>query len=70
MTHGTPWKTVEAVSYTARCEQELKDLRKQYKGKLPDDVREEYIANVDKEKASEINTSLLEQIDEMFSSRI
>ena len=70
MTHGTPWKTVEAANYAAKCEQELKDLRKQYKGKLPDDVREEYIANVDKEKASEINTSLLEQIDEMFTSQI
>ena len=70
MTHGTPWKTLDATNYTAKCEQELKDLRKQYKGKLPGEVREEYIAGVDKEKASEVNTSLLEQIDEMFTSRI
>ena len=68
MTHGTPWKTVEAMEYTAKCESELKALRKQYNGKLPDEVREEYIANVDKEKASEVNADLLNQIDEIFTS--
>ena len=70
MTHGTPWKTLEAVKYTSEYEQGLKDLRKQYKGKLPDEVKEEYIASIDKEKASAVNTSLLEQIDEMFTSKI
>ncbi|MBO4856229.1 MAG: alpha/beta fold hydrolase [Bacilli bacterium] len=68
MTHGTPWKTLDAVTYTAKCENELKELRKQYKNKLPDDVREEYIASVDKEKASEVNADLLNQIDEIFTS--
>ena len=68
MTHGAPWKTLEAVNITAEYEQGLKDLRKEYKGKLPKEVREEYLASIDKEKASEVNTDLLNQIDEMFTS--
>ena len=71
MTHGAPWKTLEAVQYTAKCEQELKDLSNswpKYNGPFPNKIREEYIASVDKEKASEVNTDLLEQIDEMFTS--
>ena len=68
--HGTPWKTLEAETYTGECEKALKDLRKQYKNKLPDDVREEYIASVDKEKSSVINTELLNLIDETFTSKI
>ena len=74
MTHGTPWKTLEAVEYTAECEQIIKEMRKKwprYNGPFPSYIRDGYIADyVDKEKASEVNTSLLEQIDEMFTSQI
>lgn len=66
--HGAPWKTVEAETYTGECEKALKALRKQYKNKLPNDVREQFLASVDKEKASALNTDLLNQIDEIFTS--
>ena len=68
--HGAPWKTVEAETYTGECEKGLKELRKQYKNKLPEDVRKAYLANVDKEKASKINADLLKQIDELLTSSI
>lgn len=68
--HGTPWKTLEAETYTGECEKALKELRKQYKGKLPDDIREEYIASVDKDKSSAVNTELLNLIDEVFTSKL
>ena len=70
MHHGTPWKTLDAETYTIECEKALKDLRKEYKNKLPDEVREQYIASVDKDKSSEVNVDLLKQIDKVFSSKI
>lgn len=68
--HGTPWKTLEAETYTGECEKALKELRKQYKGKLPDDIREEYIVSVNKDKSSVVNTELLNLIDEVFTSKL
>ena len=65
--HGTPWKTLEAETLTGEYEKGLSDLRKQYKGKLPDDKKEEYIASIDKEKSSAVNTELLEKIDKIFN---
>ena len=68
--HGTPWKTLVAETLTGEYEKGLTELRKQYKDKLPDEVREEYIASIDKDKSSAVNTELLNQIDEIFTSRI
>lgn len=70
VTHGAPWKTVDAMEYTSEVEKGLADLRKKYKGKLPDDVREEYLSSFDKERTSVVNTDLLNQIDTIFTSYI
>lgn len=68
MFHGTPWKTMTAVNYMVQIESDLKDLKKQYKNNIPTDVYNEFIASIDKEKSSEVNTELLGQIDMMFTS--
>ena len=68
MTHGAPWKTLRAVQYTSQYENGLKELRKQYKGNLPEQIRKTYIENIDKEKASEVNADLLNLIDTIFTS--
>ena len=70
MSHGAPWKTLDAVSYMASVEKDLKALSKQYGGKIPDDVHEAYLTTVDKEKSSVVNTQLLDSIDQFFQSNI
>lgn len=70
MFHGSPWKTLDAAIYTQQVEKELKDLKEQYNGHLPDDVHDTYLAAVDKEKSSALNTELLEQIETIFASAI
>ena len=70
MTHGAPWKTRAAVTYMGSVENELEKLKKQYGGTIPNDVHEAYLATVDKEKSSELNTQLLDTIDQIFTSKI
>ena len=70
VTHGAPWKTIDAMEYTGEVEKGLANLRKQYKGNLPDEVREEYLSSFDKERTSVVNADLLNQIDEIFTSHI
>lgn len=66
--HGTPWKTLEAETLTGEYEKGLSDLRKEHKGKLPDEIKEQYIASIDLDKSSAVNTELLEKIDTVFDS--
>lgn len=68
--HGAPWKTVEAETYTGKCEKELKELREKYHNNLPDVIREQYIAKVDKNKSSAVNEEVLSRIDTIFTNAI
>ena len=70
MYHGSPWKTIEAVEYVKQCEKEIAEVRRQHKGDDKEEAVEQYFLTVDKEKASELNTDLLNQIDNLFTSQI
>ena len=64
--HSSPWKTLAAQKYLEGLEYELTKLQEKYGKKLPDDVAAEFLATVDKEKSSEVNADLLDQIEDMF----
>ena len=67
MKHTGPWKTNAAHRYLdEEVQPELDKLHKQYGKELPKEVLDEFIAGIDKEKASEVNTDLMDQIEEMF----
>ena len=68
MTHGAPWKTLAAVKYMAGVEADLKNLRKEYKNKLPEEVREQYLQTVDKDKSSDVNLPFLNLLNEKLTS--
>ena len=69
MNHSSPWKTLEAETYTRALDKELGELRKQYHGNIPDDIHQQFLDAVDKEKSSALNTELLGQIENIFISK-
>lgn len=68
--HSSPWNTNEAVNYYEDIlEPGFDALHEQYGEEIPEDVLNEYLSTIDKEKASELNTDLLEKIESTFASK-
>ena len=70
MYHVSPWKTINAAEYIKQCEKDIAEIRNNNKGDIAQSLVEQYLATVDKEKASALNTDLLEQIDNLFINQI
>ena len=70
MKHSSPWKTLEAETYMRDMEKELDELKDQYHGNIPQDIHQQFLDSIDKEKSSALNTELLEQIENIFVSKI
>ncbi len=64
--HSAPWKSIAAQGYMEELEKELNNLHKKYGKNIPDEVLQEFYSSIDKEKSSELNIALLDQIEEMF----
>ncbi len=67
--HVGPWKTNESNHYIDDVLMaHMDDLHKQYPDGIPEDVYNEYIDSIDKEKSSAINTDLFDQIFTIFEN--
>ena len=65
--HLCPWKSNEALNYFENgIIEEFDELEAKYKGNVPEDVYHSFIDKIDKEKSSEVNTALLDQIEQVF----
>lgn len=65
--HNGPWKTLESQIYTDEVlEPELLKLHDQYGEIIPEDVYNNFLASVDKEKSSELNYELLDSVNNIF----
>ncbi len=65
--HSSPWKSKEAHDYYASyIEPGLEDLHKQYGKTIPEDKLGAFVATIDKEKSSELNLSLMNDINSYF----
>ena len=66
--HSGPWRSKEALDYLDEISKELDNLKKQYKDNIPEDVKQEFLSKVDKEKSSAMNLDLMNQINDLFLS--
>lgn len=70
-THYSPWRSKQAFEYEASVVNlELNKLHNQYGDNIPENVFDEFLSSIDKEKLNEINTSLMEQINDFFLDSI
>lgn len=65
--HVEPWKSKEANEYIDNViTPELDELKKEYGNKLPEDVFNEFMTHIDKEKASGLDLPLLDNLNQLF----
>ena len=69
--HISPWKSGDANAYyDGYVIPGLAELHSQYGETIPEDKFEEFLATVDKEKSSAVNTELLDTINNIFLASI
>ena len=68
--HSGIWRSEAANTYYEIKKNELDALYKQYNKNIPDDVYSDFIASVDKDKSSELNLTLLDDINNLFTQSI
>ena len=64
------WRTDEANSYYNEVKAQYDQLEKEYKGNIPSNVLDEFVSGVDKDRSSEMNLSLINKINDMFSTSV
>jgi hypothetical protein len=60
----------EAVQYTHQKNQEYQALLDQYAGDLPEGVRAEFYAGVDRFRTSEVDAGVMQEINRFFESAL
>ena len=68
--HSGPWREKASHDYSEELNKELDALRKQYGYQIPHDVEAEFISKIDKEKSSQLNLDLMNQINDIFKESI
>ena len=69
--HNNFFGTAESEKYLADIMADVKEMQKHYpKGKIPHDVKVEYIATKDRDKVNQPNEQFYAQIDEFFSEAV
>ncbi len=69
--HNSPWKTLTANKYMEDVvEPALQGLHDTYGEHIPEDVFDQFLLTIDKEKANGLNYFLLEQINSIFLESI
>lgn len=58
----------EAQAYVQELNRELRALEEQYGGEIPPPVKRQFFAQVDRERANELNLELMERINSFFLS--
>ena len=61
------YKLMEEIK---KRDKEIRQLEKEYKGNIPSNVLGEFVSGVDKDRSSEMNLSLINKINDMFSTSV
>ena len=68
--HNSLFRSAAAAQYAAEKNQEYAPIFERYGGKIPDDVRAQFYAGVDKVKTSELDADLMGQINSLFAGSV
>lgn len=68
--HSGPWREKTSIDYSDDLSNKLSDLRRKYNDDIPEDVKQEFLSSIDKEKSSVLNLDLMNQINDLFLSTI
>jgi hypothetical protein len=68
--HRNLLRSEAAVQYTNQKNQEYQALLDQYDGAVPDSVRAEFYAGVDRFRTSEVDANLMDEINRFFESAL
>lgn len=66
--HNNIFRSKEALAYITPLNQEYRAVFDQYEGKVPEEVRREFYARVDRRLANDINRGLMDEIHSFFLS--
>jgi pimeloyl-ACP methyl ester carboxylesterase len=68
--HNNLLYSIEALEYVTEKNKLYRALYEQYEGSIPDEVKREYYAGVDRRKTSELNLELMEEINSFFEENL
>jgi dienelactone hydrolase len=68
--HKSLFRSDAAVNYINKINQEYLDLYNQYNGKIPDAVRAQYYASLDKHLTSDLDANFMGVINSVFESQL
>ena len=66
ITHMDPWKSYEAHQYEDGIKDQYQELLNKYNRAIPNDIYQDFLSSINKEKASELNISLVDDIYNIF----
>ncbi len=69
--HNNYFGNADATAYFKELDEQYKELSKQYKGgNVPDDVKKDFYAHTDKNRANQPNAALFEQIEAFLETEV
>jgi dienelactone hydrolase len=68
--HKSLFRSDAAVDYINKVNQEYQALFDRYQGNIPDDVRAQYYANLDKHQTSELDANFMNEINSFFERQL
>jgi pimeloyl-ACP methyl ester carboxylesterase len=68
--HSNLFRSTAAITYINEKNAEYKQLYEQWKKRIPDDVRAEYYAKLDKQLTSELDADFMNEVNEFFEKSL
>jgi len=68
--HSNLFRSVPATAYINEKNAEYKQTYEQWKKKIPDDIKAEYYANLDKNLVSELDADFMEEVNGFFEAHL
>ena len=68
--HKSLYRSEAAVKYINQINQEYRAITEQYGGNIPDDVKAQFYASLDKFQTSELDASFMDNINRFFESQL